>query len=199
MQIRKLTSGDTLRAAELHYGVLADISSLLGLPTVLKLYQILFDDPKNHTCLGAWQKSQLVGIICVSWNMNKTQQLMHGIFSLRTYLTLATKLITLKISPRRILDRIFFERKLKQLVPRKYANIVTICVLKKIQGRGIGKTLLQKIIELCRKTQTDNLYVDTTTNNRRAIHFYKSAGFKIIARVFGGVVFKLELNALIDD
>ena len=145
MLVKPLTLKDFQKASLIHFSTLSDISSLCGLGIVKKLYKKLISDD-NHFCLGAWQRTDLIALITVSYDMNNSDKLMHGLFSFSDFLRITMKILTGKLSLWRIFQRLVFENSVKRYLPNKYSSIVTLCVEDKFQRKGIGKKLVKTAI-----------------------------------------------------
>lgn len=194
MQIKLLTPKDISAAALVHLEVLPDISSAIGPKAVVRLYQLLLSSPDNHLCLGAWEKNNLMGVITTSKNMDKTQKIMHNLLSPDLLLLLMIKTVSLSISPVRLIKRVLFERRLNKILPASHSNIVTLCVAKRFQGQGVGKSLVNKVIQHFQNLKKSDLYVDTRTDNAKALSFYLNLNFDIIEKSFDGIVLKRHIN-----
>ncbi|XP_044471138.1 N-alpha-acetyltransferase 50-like [Mangifera indica] len=57
--------------------------------------------------------------------------------------------------------------------------IMTLGVLAPYRGLGIGKKLLNHVLDLCSKQNILEVYLHVQTNNEDAINFYKKFGFEI--------------------
>lgn len=193
MQVQPLTLKDSQKASLIHYSTLSDISSLCGLAIVNKLYKKFISDD-NHFCLGVWNKNDLVALITVSYDMNKSETAMHGLFSFSDILGIFFKILTGKLPPWRILQRLVFENSVKRYMPNKYSSIVTLCVADKFQRKGIGKKLVKTAIMRLKERKINYLYVDTREVNFKALSFYKSLGFKIVVQSAGGMLLKIKLK-----
>lgn len=62
------------------------------------------------------------------------------------------------------------------------AELMNIVVKKNKRGLGIGKALLEKIINICREKQIKLLKLEVNEKNITAINLYKSVGFKQIGK-----------------
>ena len=194
MDIKPLTTKDIQQAALLHFKELPDITTTLGLPYVTRMYQLFVTDLVTHFCLGAWEKDELIGIIIVSTDMNKTHKIFHKLFSFATAVNLFLKIITFTISPMRILNRFLFEKKLEKITTENYCCLGPICVNDAYQGRGIGKLLLKKAIEHIRKKRITMLYVYTRFDNKNAIAFYKKCGFIVADSFYEGTLLTYSIK-----
>lgn len=193
MLIKRLTPKDSLKAAYLHCQVLPDISASLGLSFVNSLYATLFKNP-NLFSLGFWDKNDLRGVIVGSENMHITHRLIHRLFTPKIIALLITNVLAGRVSPFRLLQRVLFEHKTRQLLPKNYSSIVVVCVGRTYQGKGIGKVLVQRIVDYYREKKLEHLYVDTRTDNLQAIDFYRKLGFKITSVAHNNIILNIPLT-----
>ena len=59
----------------------------------------------------------------------------------------------------------------------KHIYLSEIGVLKNYRGKGIGKLLINKVLDLAKEKKL-NVKIDTLSNNKKTIEFYKKLGFK---------------------
>ena len=59
------------------------------------------------------------------------------------------------------------------------AEITNILVIEAYRKRGIGKALLEMVIQLCETHRVKDLTLEVRVSNEDAIRFYKNHGFKI--------------------
>jgi ribosomal-protein-alanine N-acetyltransferase len=57
-------------------------------------------------------------------------------------------------------------------------EIHRIGVSKRFQGRGIGRRILEKTIEECRKRKVKEVFLEVAEDNGRALKLYRRLGFK---------------------
>lgn len=57
-------------------------------------------------------------------------------------------------------------------------ELAKMAVTKKFQGRGIGKKLMQTVVDRARQLGKSELYLQTNTNLKAANHLYQKFGFK---------------------
>ena len=69
-------------------------------------------------------------------------------------------------------------RKLRSVQPKKRGHLLNIAVDPKFRRQGIGKTLVETIIEYLRQENIENLVLEVRSSNFTAISFYKTMGFK---------------------
>jgi ribosomal protein S18 acetylase RimI-like enzyme len=73
------------------------------------------------------------------------------------------------------------------------AVLTAIVVDRHIQGRGIGRALVEAFEEYLRKSGVFAYRLDTLTKNERAIRFYRELGFVEVARRADSIVFVRQL------
>ncbi|WP_051654218.1 ribosomal protein S18-alanine N-acetyltransferase [Persephonella sp. KM09-Lau-8] len=56
-------------------------------------------------------------------------------------------------------------------------SISMIAVKKELQGKGIGKYVISWFIDLCKQKGINNIWLEVSQNNKKAIRFYESFGF----------------------
>ena len=79
------------------------------------------------------------------------------------------------------------------------AQLQKIYVLKEFLGQGIGKPLLESVLEYVSSLKIDNLWLDVLKENSRAIRFYERHGFKVLGDetyTIGAQTFTFHLMAL---
>lgn len=59
-----------------------------------------------------------------------------------------------------------------------YGYLIWTCVDPKYSGQGLGKKLLNKIMKLFKKAGVKIVLVDTSTENKTALSFFKKNGFE---------------------
>jgi ribosomal protein S18 acetylase RimI-like enzyme len=59
-----------------------------------------------------------------------------------------------------------------------YGHILEVHVKEEYQGRGIGTRMLEYVIEDLKKRNARAVYIDTGSNNVKALRVYKKLGFK---------------------
>lgn len=73
----------------------------------------------------------------------------------------------------------------------KIGSVIDLAVKKEYQGKGIGKKLLNSIVDLFKEKNCKEIKIDVHMKNKKAFNLYKSLGFgpwkyemkKIIAKV----------------
>jgi len=65
--------------------------------------------------------------------------------------------------------------------PRPGGSTELVTVNAFLQGRGVGRALLDAVAELGRRTGWRRVWLITTNDNTRALRFYQRAGFELVA------------------
>lgn len=60
------------------------------------------------------------------------------------------------------------------------AHLLNICLAPEIQGKGLGRKVLEHVAEEARKCEADVLFLEVRVSNHRAIALYQSSGFNEI-------------------
>ena len=61
---------------------------------------------------------------------------------------------------------------------KNYGKVINLAVKEKYKSRGIGRKLLERLIEECKKQKLDSIMIDTSSKLKRLNKFYDSYGFK---------------------
>ena len=83
---------------------------------------------------------------------------------------------------------------------KNYGTVINLSVKEKYKSRGIGRKLLEKLIEECNKQKLDSIMIDTSSSLKRLNKFYDSYGFKKIDYIswpttnYYTVIRRLNLN-----
>ncbi len=60
------------------------------------------------------------------------------------------------------------------------ANILNLCIHPDLQGRGLGRKLLEQMLALARQQQADSAFLELRRSNRTASSLYDAMGFNEI-------------------
>jgi ribosomal protein S18 acetylase RimI-like enzyme len=196
IQIRKINLKEVKTVAILHQKTLFGLSSKLGEDYLLNFYKILIGYPKIHFCLAAIKNDEIIGVITITRDDKKTQRLLHSLLSFQIILRILIGVIRGKISLQGIINRFRLEKFIERQLKPSYVRILTVFIEKKYQRQGIGRLLLQSILNHQRKLKNYKLYVDTRANNYGAIKFYQKSGFSIRNIVFDAVIMEYKSKIL---
>jgi ribosomal protein S18 acetylase RimI-like enzyme len=76
---------------------------------------------------------------------------------------------------------------LTSVVAPRVAHVTQICLLPGLQGKGLGRALLNASIEALRARQFQGLSLTVTSANAPAVHLYETEGFRVL-RTFSAAV-----------
>jgi len=57
------------------------------------------------------------------------------------------------------------------------AHILNLCVAANMQGQGLGRQLLDCLLQIAHSLQVERMFLEVRPSNAAAIHLYESAGF----------------------
>jgi len=60
------------------------------------------------------------------------------------------------------------------------AHILNVCILPQLQGQGLGRRLLRRLITLAGRHGADTVFLEVRASNRKALHLYLDMGFNEI-------------------
>lgn len=60
------------------------------------------------------------------------------------------------------------------------AHLLNLCVQPTLQGSGLGRHLLEKMVQLARWYNAETIYLEVRASNSTAIHIYETSGFNEI-------------------
>lgn len=60
------------------------------------------------------------------------------------------------------------------------AHILNICVAPALQGRGLGKKMLRKLLDTAEQKSVDSVFLEVRASNEVAIQLYEQEGFNRI-------------------
>lgn len=62
------------------------------------------------------------------------------------------------------------------------AHVLNVCVAPEMQGQGLGRRLLQSLLQIARGRGVDRVFLEVRPSNRAAIALYHDEGFNEIGR-----------------
>lgn len=62
------------------------------------------------------------------------------------------------------------------------AHILNVCVAPRHQGQGLGRYLVQRLIDLARWHRVERVFLEVRPSNKGAVHLYETMGFNEIGR-----------------
>ena len=176
--LSQLDEDDIKRLAMLHYSVVHSLLSNLGLPMVLRYYQVARADPA------------VIGLCAVStagemlaWALGSPHpDLINS--RLRTPLTwFLFQMLRLTLTRPFILWQLMssvFNLSNRLYIESGAIELTYIGVASNQRGKGLGEDLLNSFIEASRSTGYRSVVLSVETDNKPAMALYEKMGFKII-------------------
>jgi [ribosomal protein S18]-alanine N-acetyltransferase len=65
----------------------------------------------------------------------------------------------------------------------KKGHVVSIAVLEKVRGRGVGKVLMEEALSGIVSRRCDEIYLEVRTSNNAAIKMYENLNFQVKSRL----------------
>lgn len=75
-----------------------------------------------------------------------------------------------------------------------YPSHLHVDLLEELQGRGLGKSLMQTFIKAAKKRGAEGIHLGVDGRNTRAFGFYEKMGFTILEKQIWGTTFGLRLS-----
>ena len=176
--LSQLDEDDIKRLAMLHHSVMHTLLSNLGLPMVLRYYQVARDDPA------------VIGLCVVSpsgemlaWALGSPHpDLINS--RLRTPLTwFLFQMLRLTLTRPFILWQLMssvFNLSNRLYVESGIIELTYIGVASNQRGKGLGADLLNSFIEASRSTGYRSIVLSVETDNKPATALYEKMGFRIV-------------------
>ncbi len=60
------------------------------------------------------------------------------------------------------------------------SHLLNLCIDPDMQGRGLGRMLLKRLVETARRMHSEMLLLEVRPSNTAAVHLYTSAGFNSV-------------------
>lgn len=192
INIRKIHPDEVVTVVSLHQKTMPGLSSQLGKDYLHRFYQTIVNHQAIYHCLVALKNKQVVGVIVLTGDAKKSNQLLHSLWSWKTVVNILIGFIKQKIHLGELISRLRFERLMGEELKLPHQRILILMVDDKYQRQGIGQKLLRSIIEQYPKSKEKKLYVDTRADNLTAIKFYQKAGFIIKDKAFKAVIMEYQ-------
>lgn len=178
VEFSQLDKDDIKRLAVLHYSVMHTLLSNLGLPMVLRYYQVARDDPAVVGLFAVTPSGNMLGWAIGSPHPDLINSRLRTPFAwfllqmLRLTLTHPFVLWQLIASVFNLANRSYMESGAIELT--------YIGVASNQRGKGLGGELLNSFIELSRSAGYRSIVLSVETDNQPAIALYENMGFKIL-------------------
>ncbi|MFH1392113.1 MAG: GNAT family N-acetyltransferase [bacterium] len=172
MQICLADKKDATQIARIHKQEISQgFLSSLGEKFLAKLYEAIIKSPGAFVIV-AKKNNQIIGFISGCANTKKFYR-----YFVKRYFFQALFILLLKIQNlKKILETLKYSQENKNL-PK--AELLTIAVIKKYQGRGIAQKLFKKFFQEMRRKKITKFKVIVGENLIRANRFYEKSGFRM--------------------
>jgi len=67
-------------------------------------------------------------------------------------------------------------------IVEKTCEVHRLGVTKRFQGMGIGKNLLKEAIEECKRRKVEEVFLEVSEKNERALGLYRQLGFRTVGK-----------------
>ena len=75
---------------------------------------------------------------------------------------------------KRIIGHLIFQQVLDE------CHLLNICLHPRNQGQGLGKTVIEFWIDVCKEQQCRELFLEVRVSNQKAIQLYRKFGFSVV-------------------
>lgn len=168
------------------------LTTRLGLDFVKKIYRTVYGD-NNCKIFVAYEDERPLGFITATENFKETNENISKNISFRYKIALIPKFIFNPFLVVSFLVSAILHNQIKRYLGQNAIYVMTIGVDIHSQKKGIGKKLMAKLISEY-GSMKKRVVVDTEANNKKAVAFYKSIGFKIEREILGNIIFGLDLT-----
>ncbi|HZM24199.1 MAG TPA: GNAT family N-acetyltransferase [Anaerolineales bacterium] len=173
-----LTETDVKRLAVLHHSVMHTLLSDLGLPIVLRYYQIARGDASVLGICALNSSNEVLGWAIGSPHPDKINSRLRTPFVwflMQLFrLVFARPFVLWQLVSSVVSSSTEIEMK------RDSIELTYIGVALNHRSIGLGKDLLNAFIEKCREKGYQSIFLSVETDNKPAIALYEKLGFKII-------------------
>ncbi len=193
MKIEAIQQKDLHDIVRLHIQELPNTaSSKIGSTYLYTMYSLFISNTSFHSSFIVKDEGRIVGVITATRNLLLTQKLFKSRVSPGIIGIILWAVIRGKITHQLLWKHYLFERGLQKQHKDSYQRILTLFVDKKFQRKGIGKTLIKKIIQEYKKN--GSIYVDTLKINTGAQKFYRKYSFKRVLEIGDSIIYTYAAN-----
>lgn len=176
--LSQLDEDDIKRLAMLHYSVMHSLLSNLGLPMVLRYYQVARDDPAVIGLCAVSTSGEML-----AWALGSPHpDLINS--RLRTPLTwFLFQMLRLTLTRPFILWQLMssvFNLSNRFYIETGAIELTYIGVSSNQRGKGLGEDLLNSFMEASRSTGYRSIVLSVETGNKPAMVLYEKMGFRIV-------------------
>lgn len=194
MTFRKANLSDLDKIVNLHKITLNSASASLGIDYLKNNYQLIISNPETNLTILTLENKRIIGVITASLDLKKTLKILSKI-PVSAYFSAAKSILLKPYILVEFIKHIYLEYRLINKYPSPYRTILTLFVSKDYQRMGIGRELIRRVVKEFKLRNIKKIYVDTLSNNKKALIFYKKSGFKIEGRIANSTILSLEVNS----
>lgn len=162
-----------IHKAEIEGGFLSSLSDAF----LIRFYRALIQSPSSF-CVVAKENGAVAGFIAGVANMNAFYAYFLKHYLFQSFFILLPKIFS---SLKKILESLWYPKKESSL-PK--AELLTIAISKKFQGKGIGSLMLSLFISEMKKRNVAAFKAVVGKNLTNAIKFYENNGFVFSKNTF---------------
>lgn len=166
----------TQEVAGLHItGISTGFISSLGIDFVTSLYEAIAQS-KSSFGFVAEENDSVIGFIAFTTNLNKLYKAVILRKGLHFVFLLGGKILSLK-RIKNVFETLFYPSRIKKMdLPS--AELLSIVIAEKEQGKGLAIQLLKKAFEECQKRGIESVKVMVSADNENANRLYQKCGFE---------------------
>jgi len=189
VRIEELTDDLIPLVAGLHHQILYQtLNSRMGIPFLEDLYGGIVKDP----CSQGWVAicdQKVLGFVSATLDLKRTQKVVGKVIPWRERIMAALHILTSLRDLREFTGhQMFFRYCLRFANP--FSGILTLGVASRVQGMGIAEKLINKASAFYKQNGISTWYVDTLSNNPKALNFYKKHSYKPVGEFLGNTLLK---------
>jgi len=176
--LSQLDEDDIKRLAMLHHSVMHTLLSNLGLPMVLRYYQVARDDPAVIGLCAVSTSGEML-----AWALGSPHPDLINL-RLRTPFTwFLFQMLRLALTRPLVLWQLISSVLSSSGQPDMKSGAIELTyigVASNQRGKGLGKDLLNSFIEASRSTGYSSIVLSVETDNKPAMALYEEMGFRIV-------------------
>ena len=181
MLTRKIKSEESFQIARLHIdGIPTGFISSLGERFVTVLYEAIADSPYGFGFV-AEENGKVLGFVAFTTDINQLYRSIIFQKGIKFTFLLAGKMFSIA-RIKKIFQTLFYPSRVKSSALPK-AELLSIAISPDMRGKGIGRELIAKGFEECRKRGIDKVKVLVAAENEAANKLYQKCGFERVTQM----------------
>jgi len=161
-------------------GISTGFISSLGIDFVSSLYEAI-SQSKSSFGFVAEDNDRTVGFVAFTSNLNRLYKSVILRKGSCLILLLAAKMFSLK-RIKRLFETLFYPSRIKKM-DLPCAEILSIVVAEKEQGKGLATALIQKGLAECSRRGIEKVKVLVGADNKPANKLYSKCGFELLGQI----------------